>query len=92
MRVKNFVYSQCTQTTYCPIYCLEILLFLSCSFGQKYIKYKNFPLFSSIPLASMQFGSTAIIIIGVLAGVIIIGVVIFCCCRKKGKKEENAEG
>lgn len=86
------MYFQCTQTTYCPTYCLEILVFLGCGFGQKYIKCKNFPLFSSIPQGSMGFGSTAIIIIGVLAGVIIIGVVIFCCCRKKGEKEKNVEG
>uniref|UniRef100_UPI0037E7EAB1 cell surface A33 antigen n=1 Tax=Semicossyphus pulcher TaxID=241346 RepID=UPI0037E7EAB1 len=40
---------------------------------------------------SMNMGSTAVIIGGVLAGVLFLGIVIFCCCRKKGKNDEQAE-
>ncbi|XP_059199244.1 cell surface A33 antigen-like isoform X2 [Centropristis striata] len=42
---------------------------------------------------SMNIGSTAGIIVGVLAGVVLLGIIIFCCCcRKKDKKDEYAEG
>ncbi|KAI4805407.1 hypothetical protein KUCAC02_010024 [Chaenocephalus aceratus] len=41
---------------------------------------------------SMNIGSTAGIIVGVLAGVVLLGIVAYCCCKKKGKKEEYAEG
>uniref|UniRef100_A0A3Q3XCV8 Ig-like domain-containing protein n=1 Tax=Mola mola TaxID=94237 RepID=A0A3Q3XCV8_MOLML len=40
---------------------------------------------------SMNIGSTAAIIGGVLAGVVLLGIIIFCCCRKKGKNEDNVE-
>ncbi|CAJ1079619.1 V-set and immunoglobulin domain-containing protein 1 [Xyrichtys novacula] len=46
----------------------------------------------SVLPGSMNIGSTAVIIGGVLAGVVVLGIVIFCCCRKKGKNDENAEG
>ncbi|XP_034550101.1 V-set and immunoglobulin domain-containing protein 1 [Notolabrus celidotus] len=46
----------------------------------------------SVVPASMKIGSTAVIIGGVLAGVVLLGIVIFCFCRKKGKKDELAEG
>ncbi|XP_054471502.1 cell surface A33 antigen [Anoplopoma fimbria] len=41
---------------------------------------------------SMNVGSTALIIVGVLAGLVFLGILIFCCCKKKGKKEKYAEG
>ncbi|XP_010776982.1 uncharacterized protein isoform X2 [Notothenia coriiceps] len=41
---------------------------------------------------SMNIGSTAGIIVGVLAGVVLLGIVAYCCCKKKGKNEEYAEG
>ncbi|XP_063744650.1 cell surface A33 antigen-like [Eleginops maclovinus] len=41
---------------------------------------------------SMNIGSTAGIIVGVLAGVLLLGIVVYCCCKKKGKQEEYAEG
>nr|XP_040058470.1 cell surface A33 antigen-like [Gasterosteus aculeatus aculeatus] len=42
---------------------------------------------------SMNVGSTAAIVGGVLAGVVILGIVIYCCCcKKKGKEEQYAEG
>ncbi|XP_033473932.1 cell surface A33 antigen-like [Epinephelus lanceolatus] len=41
---------------------------------------------------SMNIGSTAGIIAGVLAGVVLLAILIFCCCKKKGKKEKYAEG
>ncbi|XP_051260908.1 cell surface A33 antigen-like [Dicentrarchus labrax] len=41
---------------------------------------------------SMNIGSTAGIIGGVLAGFVFLGILIFCCCRKKGNKDKNAEG
>ncbi|XP_038576873.1 V-set and immunoglobulin domain-containing protein 2 [Micropterus salmoides] len=41
---------------------------------------------------SMNVGSTAAIIGGVLAGVVVLGILIFCCCCKKDKKEKYAEG
>ncbi|KAM6934160.1 uncharacterized protein FYW49_000451 [Xenentodon cancila] len=42
--------------------------------------------------ASMNFGSTAAIVGGVLAGLLVLGIIIFCCYRKKGKKVKYAEG
>ncbi|XP_053197103.1 cell surface A33 antigen-like [Scomber japonicus] len=42
--------------------------------------------------ASMNIGSTAGIIGGVLAGLLCLVLLIFCCCRKKDQKEQNAEG
>ncbi|XP_037345410.2 cell surface A33 antigen-like [Pungitius pungitius] len=42
---------------------------------------------------SMNVGSTAAIVGGVLAGVVILGILIYCCCcKKKGNKEQYAEG
>ncbi|XP_070771099.1 cell surface A33 antigen-like [Enoplosus armatus] len=41
---------------------------------------------------SMNVGSTAAIIGGVLAGLVFLGILIYCCCRKKGKKDKYAEG
>lgn len=46
---------------------------------------------SVIP-SSMNIGSTAAILGGILAGVVALGVIIFCCCCRKGKKDENPEG
>lgn len=44
-------------------------------------------------LGSMNFGSTALIVVGVLAGVLLVGIVIFCCCRRRRKeKQKNVEG
>ncbi|XP_037542459.1 cell surface A33 antigen [Nematolebias whitei] len=40
---------------------------------------------------SMNLGSTARIIGGVLAGLVVLGVIIFCCCRKRSKKDIQAE-
>ncbi|KAM9851223.1 uncharacterized protein ACBR49_006523 [Aulostomus maculatus] len=40
---------------------------------------------------SMNIGSTAGIIVGVLAGFLVLGVLVFCCCRKK-KKDKYVEG
>uniref|UniRef100_A0A3Q3EET7 Glycoprotein A33 n=1 Tax=Kryptolebias marmoratus TaxID=37003 RepID=A0A3Q3EET7_KRYMA len=34
---------------------------------------------------SMNLGSTAGIIGGVLAGLVVLGIIIFCCCRRKNK-------
>ncbi|XP_044072356.1 cell surface A33 antigen-like [Siniperca chuatsi] len=41
---------------------------------------------------SMNVGSTAAIIGGVITGLVFLGILIFCCCRKKGKNEKYAEG
>ncbi|XP_044222179.1 cell surface A33 antigen-like [Thunnus albacares] len=41
---------------------------------------------------SMNMGSTAGIIVGILAGLLAVGILIFCCCRKKGNKDKYAEG
>ncbi|KAM9709668.1 uncharacterized protein ACNS7B_023884 [Menidia menidia] len=41
--------------------------------------------------SSMNMGSTAGIIGGVIAGLLVLGIVIFFCCRRKGKKEYYAE-
>ncbi|XP_028249374.1 cell surface A33 antigen-like [Parambassis ranga] len=41
--------------------------------------------------SSMNIGSTAAIIGGVVAGFLVLGILIYCC-RKKGKKEKYAEG
>ncbi|KAM8856193.1 uncharacterized protein AB9W97_020659 [Spinachia spinachia] len=42
---------------------------------------------------SMNVGSTAAIVGGVLAGVVILGILIYCCCcKKKDKNEQYAEG
>lgn len=43
-------------------------------------------------LASMNLGSTAVIIGGAVAGVVVLGIVVYCCCCRKGKNEEPAEG
>lgn len=40
----------------------------------------------------MNMGSTAGIIVGILAGLLAVGILIFCCCRKKGNKDKYAEG
>ncbi|TNN60894.1 Cell surface A33 antigen [Liparis tanakae] len=51
----------------------------------------NFTL--AVTPTSMNVGSTAAIVGGVLAGVVFLGIVIFCCCKKKkGKKDKYAEG
>ncbi|KAM9346810.1 uncharacterized protein ABDE67_011119 [Symphorus nematophorus] len=42
--------------------------------------------------ASMNIGSTAAIIGGVIAGIVVLAILFFCCCRKKGEKEKYAEG
>ncbi|XP_078119030.1 V-set and immunoglobulin domain-containing protein 2-like [Sander vitreus] len=39
-----------------------------------------------------NIGSTAGIIVGVLAGVVLLGIVIICYCKTKGKKKKYAEG
>ena len=50
-------------------------------------------LFSFNPAASMNIGSTAGIIGGVVAGLIALIVIIYCCCcRKKKKDDEYAMG
>ncbi|XP_060909362.1 cell surface A33 antigen-like [Labrus mixtus] len=41
---------------------------------------------------SMNVGSTAAIIGGVIAGLLVLAIVVFCCCRRKGKNEEQEEG
>nr|XP_046260874.1 cell surface A33 antigen-like [Scatophagus argus]XP_046260875.1 cell surface A33 antigen-like [Scatophagus argus] len=41
---------------------------------------------------SMNIGSTAAIVGGVLAALVLGGIIIFCCCRKKGKNDKYAEG
>nr|XP_020465113.1 cell surface A33 antigen isoform X2 [Monopterus albus] len=41
---------------------------------------------------SMNIGSSAAIIGGVIAGLLVLGIIIFCCCRKKNKKNKYAEG
>ncbi|XP_061697701.1 cell surface A33 antigen-like isoform X2 [Syngnathoides biaculeatus] len=41
---------------------------------------------------SMNFGGTAGIIGGVVAGLLLLGIIIFCCYKKRSKKPENAEG
>ncbi|XP_073329957.1 V-set and immunoglobulin domain-containing protein 1-like [Pagrus major] len=46
----------------------------------------------SVMPGSMNIGSTAAILGGVLAGVVALGIIIFCCCCKKGKKDKNPEG
>ncbi|XP_031150631.1 uncharacterized protein gpa33b [Sander lucioperca] len=50
----------------------------------------NFTL--AVTPGNMNIGSTAGIIVGVLAGVVLLGIVILCYCKKKGKKEKYAEG
>ncbi|XP_069011334.1 cell surface A33 antigen-like [Embiotoca jacksoni] len=50
----------------------------------------NFTL--SVMPGSMNTGATAIIIGGVLAGLLFVGVLIFYCYRKKAKKAKQAEG
>ncbi|XP_057709063.1 cell surface A33 antigen-like [Corythoichthys intestinalis] len=42
--------------------------------------------------SSMNFGSTAGIIGGVVAGLIVLGIIIFCCYKKRSKKDKNVEG
>ncbi|XP_068602577.1 cell surface A33 antigen-like [Brachionichthys hirsutus] len=46
----------------------------------------------SVMPPSMNIGSTAGIIVGVLAAVVILGILVFCCCRKKDKKGKTPEG
>ncbi|XP_075870636.1 cell surface A33 antigen-like isoform X2 [Nelusetta ayraudi] len=47
----------------------------------------------SVMPGSMNFGSTALIVVGVLAGVLLVGIVIFCCCRRRRReKQKNVEG
>ncbi|KAK2905932.1 coxsackievirus and adenovirus receptor [Channa argus] len=41
---------------------------------------------------SLNIGSTGIIIIAVLAGVLVVGILIFCFCRRKSKKSKYAKG
>ncbi|KAM6955173.1 cell surface A33 antigen-like [Lycodopsis pacificus] len=50
----------------------------------------NFTL--AVTPGSMNTGSTAAIIGGVLAGLVLLGILIFCYCKKKGKKDKYAEG
>ncbi|KAK9537795.1 hypothetical protein VZT92_005376 [Zoarces viviparus] len=50
----------------------------------------NFTL--AVTPGSMNAGSTAAIIGGVLAGLVLLGILIFCYCKKKGKKDKYAEG
>ncbi|XP_036966774.1 cell surface A33 antigen-like [Acanthopagrus latus] len=46
----------------------------------------------SVMPGSMNIGSTAAILGGILAGVVALGIIIYCCCCKKGKKDKNPEG
>ncbi|XP_051939073.1 cell surface A33 antigen [Hippocampus zosterae] len=39
----------------------------------------------------MKFGSTAGIIVGVVAGFILLGILIFCCYKKRSKKNKNVD-
>ncbi|XP_023271746.1 cell surface A33 antigen isoform X2 [Seriola lalandi dorsalis] len=41
---------------------------------------------------SVGEASIAVVIGGVVAGLVLLGILIFCCCRKKGKKNKYAEG
>ncbi|KAK2839954.1 hypothetical protein Q5P01_013694 [Channa striata] len=42
--------------------------------------------------SSMNIGSTGIIVVAVLAGVVVVGIIIFCFCRRKSKKNKYAKG
>ncbi|MED6235191.1 hypothetical protein ATANTOWER_019194, partial [Ataeniobius toweri] len=42
--------------------------------------------------ASMNLGSTGIIIGAVAAGLLVLGILIFCCCKRKSKKQAPDEG
>ncbi|XP_061649110.1 cell surface A33 antigen-like [Phyllopteryx taeniolatus] len=41
---------------------------------------------------STDFGATAGIIGGVVAGFLLLGIIVFCCYKKRSKKPKNAEG
>ncbi|XP_022596918.1 cell surface A33 antigen-like isoform X2 [Seriola dumerili] len=40
---------------------------------------------------SVGEASIAVVIGGVVAGLVLLGILIFCCCRKKGKKNKSAD-